>query len=242
MIIGLRSCHFCGYLKKKQSFFVLTLISWVESRSRNLICSSQSLNLPIPRQKGLEKCLKVFEIFKQAQKPMDAIASDRSDAIESIGSTRCPLTQYWPTWVTIRRCYRIWQVFAKYLSCNRTHGRWVARRPWNFLCFKVHPIERPSTLDLDKTSSRVSTAFTNIFCIVVLIRSMLLIKLLTYRYRSDIDQPISFEATCWRNLFNDRLNILQENCNSFLMNAEPFDGVSRPFCTVLKSLSGLWQR
>ena len=147
---------------------------------------------------------------------MDAIASDRSDAIESIGWTRCPLTQYWPTWVTIGRCYRIWQVFAKYLSCNRTHGGWVGR-PWNFLCFKVHRIERPSTLDLDKTSSRVSTAFTNIFCIVVLIRSMLLIKLLTYRYRSDIDQPISFEATCWRNLFNDRLNILQESCNSFFL-------------------------
>ena len=152
---------------------------------------------------------------------MDAIASDRSDAIESIGWTRCPLTQYWPTWVTIRRCYRIWQVFAKYLSCNRTHGRWVGR-PWNFLCFKVHRIERPSTLDLDKTSSRVSTAFTNIFCIVVLIRSMLLIKLLTYRYRSDIDQPISFQATCWRNLFNDRLNILQENSNSFFYECRTF--------------------
>ena len=64
---------------------------------------------------------------------------------------------------------------------------------------------------------RVLAAFTNIFCIVVLIRSMLLIKLLTYRYRSDIDQPISFEATCWRNLFNDRLNILQESCNSFFL-------------------------
>ena len=69
---------------------------------------------------------------------------------------------------------------------------------------------------------RVLAAFTNIFCIVVLIRSMLLIKLLTYRYRSDIDQPISFQATCWRNLFNDRLNILQENSNSFFYECRTF--------------------
>ena len=115
---------------------------------------------------------------------MDAIASDRSDAIESIIPSGRPDVRYLPTNSVLTHIGNYQEMLSHLTSiCKifelQQDSRTVGRKALEFSLLK-----------------RVLAAFTNIFCIVVLIRSMLLIKLLTYRYRSDIDQPISFEATC----------------------------------------------